>query len=183
MKAKSVYINWILFIVFLLLTGLFITWQVSNDIRMVSESIAMVFLCISLPARIYKLKIAQYALFFLLIILLFNVFDFSYTVVEGNVSTTYHSSRFNGIINPIVFIILIVYIIVNIDALVAFYQLLTKGSEKDQEEDKIKKIDFYYKKFSNCSDTELTGVFKMYNDYPDEAQIALKRIKSEKGIG
>jgi hypothetical protein len=182
MKAKSAYINWIIFIVFVLAAVLFITWQARNNLMMVNESVAMIFLCLSFPAKIYKLTLVQYILFFALIILMFNAIRFSYTVVVGNVSTTYHSSQFNGIINPIVFIILITYFVVNIDALIQLYQLIAKGSKKEQQNSENKKIDFYYKQFNSCSDEELTRIFKIYNDYPNEARIALTRIKSEKGI-
>jgi hypothetical protein len=183
MQAKSEYINWTLLVAFVLSTGLFIAWQARNDLRMINESAAMVFLCMSLPAKIYKLRIVQYILFFVLVIFLFNAIRFSYTVVEGSVSRTYHYSQFNGVINPIVFVILIVYSVVNIDALNHLYQIIIKGSETEQKDTENKKIEFYYNQFNSCSDEELTNIFKIYNDYPNEAKAALKRIKSEKGIG
>ena len=65
--------------------------------------------------------------------------------------------------------------------MIGLYQLLIRGSEKEQNEELSKKIEFYYNKFNGCSNSELVDIFKMYNEYPVEAQLALKRIKEEKG--
>lgn len=66
--------------------------------------------------------------------------------------------------------------------MIDLYHLVTRGSEKEQKEELSKEIEFYYNKFNDCSNIELVDIFKMYNDYPVGAQLALNRIRKEKGI-
>jgi hypothetical protein len=181
MRRKSTYINIGLLATSILLIGLFIRWQIADEFSMVNETLAMVLFAISLIFKLYKLKIGQYLIFILLLILLSNAIKFSYTIVNDGVSTTYYSASFNSLsINPIVFVVLILYMVVNGKFIWDLYNLLAHGSDKEQKEKQDKNIAFYYEKFKNYSTTEMNDIFKVYKDYPIEAQIALKRIKKEK---
>jgi len=182
LEMRYVYTYWSLFGAFILVLGWFISWQITDETFMINESFAMILLCISCPAKIYELKKVQYTLLVFLLMLLFSPLSFSHTIDDGNKSITYHSGRFNGVISPVVFLILVIYVMVNVGALIDLYQLVTKGSKKEQEDARNKNVTFYYEKFGGCSNIELADALKRYSDYPIEAQIALKRIKAEKGI-
>jgi hypothetical protein len=155
-------------------------WQIADEFAMVNETLAMILFAISLIFKMYRIKIGQYLIFIFLLILLFNVIKFSYTVVNGDVSTTYYSASFSSLsINPIVFVVLMLYMIVNRKVIVDLFQKLLHGSDKEQEEKQDKNVAFYYDKFNNYSSNELNDIFKMFYDYPVEAQIALKKIDKE----
>lgn len=170
-----------LFVLTGLLIGWFVWWQCANEAPMISETLAMFLFAVSIIFKAYNIKIGQYAILILLIILLFNLITFSYTVVNGDVSTTYYSANFSSFgFNPIVFFVLISYIICNRRFVAYAYKLLIHGSVKEQKEKDNKDITFYYNMFNNCSGNELNDAFNLYNDYPLSAQKALNKIKAER---
>ena len=80
------------------------------------------FLVSSFIARIYRVKVVQYISFCILLILLFNPLNYSYTVTKGDMSVTHHSTVVSFLsINPIILIVLILYILVNNGAVVESY--------------------------------------------------------------
>jgi hypothetical protein len=179
---KSRIVNWALFVISILLLVLFIQWQVADESILFNEAIAMLFFSVSIPLKIYRVRIGQYVIFAALLILLFSPLSYFYTITEGNTSITHRETKFNSLISPVTFVILILFTMVNYSAMFNLYQLLTKGSETEQEDKANIEVEFYYKKFSECSAVEFKESFKMFNDYPVEAQIALKRIKKEKEL-
>ena len=56
-----------------------------------------------------------------------------------------------------------------------------KGTQKEQEDKHNKMAFFYYEKFRICDAEELKGIYKNYKEYPEEAQVALKRLETESG--
>ena len=142
----------------------------------------MVLFCICFPLKIYDIKVGQYVILCVLSILLFSPLSCSYTTIEDNISTIHSEAKFNSFISPITFLVLLLFLAFNYKAMIDLYHLVTRGSEKEQKEELSKEIEFYYNKFNDCSNIELVDIFKMYNDYPVGAQLALNRIRKEKGI-
>jgi len=182
MKKKYLIANWILFIISILLLGLFIQWQVSNEFILFNETIAMFLVCASIPLKVYRLRIGQYLIFTALLILVFSPLSCAHTITDANGSITHHEAKFNSLISPITFVILIWFTVANFSAIFDLYRLLTKGSDKEQKASLAKEMEFYYNKFKDCSSAELGDIFEMYKDYPVGAQLVLKKIKEEKGI-
>lgn len=182
MSNRSAIINWILFAVIAISIILLIRWQAIAGEMFINETSALILLCLGFAFKIYKVRAATYIIFLILVVLLFQPITYSYTVSEGNASITHSSSRFDTLISPIVLLVLVCHIMFNYASMIDLYHLLVRGSEKEQREKREKVVDFYYNKFSTCSNIELEDIFKSYNEYPAEAQEALSRLKSEKGI-
>ncbi|MGY4538852.1 putative membrane protein [Mucilaginibacter sp. UYNi724] len=125
--------NWILFGAFALLLTLFIIWQISEQIFMINEVFALIILAVSPILNHYIFPKFQIVLLFVLLIPLFGFLQYSYSFVEANTTYTYHSGKFTGI-SPVVFIIMVIYIIVNISAIKKAFRLFRHGSDAEQTE-------------------------------------------------
>jgi len=177
MNKRSAYINTGLFVISILLIGLLIYWQISDETLLVSETIAMFLFSISIVFKRYNLVKAQYFLFVLLLILLFQTIHFTYTVTNDNTTTAYEESHSVGI-NPIILIILIAFLVVNRKLRRNFLY----GSDKEKKESFEKDVSFYYNKFNEISTDDLKDIFNMYKEYPKEAQVALLQIQREREL-
>jgi hypothetical protein len=177
MNKRAIYINVILFIISILLLSLIIYQQIDGGYLSITETLAMALLSLSFILKKYNFIKGQWLLFGLLVILLLQIIDFSYSIQNGNETITYHTSKFTDIsINPIVLIILFAFGVVNW----RIFGLLFYGSEKEREENFNKKVSFYYHKFKDESNEELEYFLSIYKEYPKEAQVALTKIKKEK---
>ena len=183
MQQRYLVINWLLFILFTTLLGFSIKSQVEDWSLFINEDTAVLLLCISFPLKIYNVKWGQYLILALLLVLLFNPLSCSYTTVEDNISTVRSEAKFTSLISPVTFLVLLLFLAFSYNAIIDLYHLVTRGSEKEQKEKLSKEIEFYYNKFNDCSNIELVDLFKMYNDYPIAAQLALNKIREEKRIG
>ena len=178
MNKRAIYINVTLFIVSIILLGLMIYWQITGGFLMASETLAIFLLSLSFVLKKYNLVIGQWLSFGLFLVLLFGIIDFSYTLHNGDSTITYHTIKFTSpSINPIVFLVLLAFAIVNW----RIFGWLFYGSKEEKQEDFNKKISFYYHKFKEEPQTELENIFSLYKEYPKEAQVALTKIKEERG--
>ncbi|WP_183575990.1 hypothetical protein HDF18_19050 [Mucilaginibacter sp. X5P1] len=183
MSKKDVYINTVLFLISVLLLGLLIYWQIVDEFLIITETVAVSLLSISFIFKRYGLKKIQYVLFVLLIILLFNLIDFSYTAHNGDTSTTYFTSKTVVFgIKPTVFLIILCFILVNNKQFSHSIKNILYGSSIEQNEKFDKGISFYYEKFNSYSDNDLKDIYNLYKDYPKEAQAALMKIKEERSL-
>jgi hypothetical protein len=182
MAKATKYVDIGILIISLFLLGLFVNWQIANNDFIINGTIALFLFSVSLIFKIFNFRKGQYPLFILLVILVFNI-KLSFQISNGDGSTTYYSESFPSLgFNPIVLLVLMVYIIVNLEVIAGLFKWLFHGSVKEQEQKKGINVNFYYDKFSRCSADELKGVLKMYNEYPEEAQIALEKIQQERNI-
>ena len=182
MARKYLIGNWLLFIIFSFLLILSINSQLKGEFVFLNESVAMLLFCLSFPLKICNVKLGQYLILIVLLILLFSPLSYSFTISDGDTSVTHSGAKYTSLISPITFFILILFLAFNYSAMKNLYQILTKGTDEEQKKVLSTEIEFYYNKFNGCSNRELVDIFKMYNDYPVGAQLALKRIKKEKGI-
>lgn len=113
---------------------------------------------------------------FMLLILLLGTFDIINFVIdpERNQQTeifgisAYHLPGFN----PLLALLLILYVLINFNTVKTF--ILNLFNKRDRDKDMM--IDFYHHKYFEYSTDELKDVFAAYDQYPLEAQIALKEI-------
>jgi len=182
MQRRYLISNWLFFIVFSFLLALSINSQLKDEFIFFNENIAMLLFCLSIPLKLYRIRVGQYLIFVALLILLFSPLSYYFTITDGDTSVTHNGAKSTSLISPITFLILILFLAFNYSAMIDLYQLLTKGSDKEQKEALAKEIEFYYNKFNACSDSEMVDIVKMYNDYPAGAKLALNRIRKDKGI-
>jgi hypothetical protein len=179
MKKSGKYIDIGILITSVFLLGLFVSWQIANNGFIINTTIALFLFSVSLVFKMLNFRRVQYVVFILLVILLFNI-KLSFQLSNGDGLTTYYSESFAMGFNPLVLCVLIGYIVINREVVGGLFKSLFHGSAKEQDEKKNKEVTFYYDKFSKCSSDELNGALKVYSEYPEEAQIALKRIQQER---
>jgi hypothetical protein len=177
---KSNYIGVLLIAFFTLVVSTFIVWQVANNLILINETFALLLLTGSIIAKWYKSEKTQLVIFFLLFIPLFDILSYSYTIEVGDTTTTYNSGKFDGLINPVVFLVFVFYLVMNASVIIKQFRFIFKGSVKEIEGKSKKEITFYYNKFNVLTSEELIDVFSLYDKYPIEAKIAIDMIKKEK---
>lgn len=180
MKNGWLYIRLLVPLVVIALTCLCLSWQIDNDMFMINETVSVALLLISLVFNDNRFRFLKYVIFCFLVPALFNITHFSYTTINGSTTETHHSGSISFLgINPIVLLIIPVFMIVNRKLFVKSWVRLRYGSEKEIKENAAKEIDFYYYKFKRYPADDLKDLFKLYKDYPKAAQIALDKIKQE----
>ena len=174
---------YILLITSLILIGLiFISWQVANNLMLINETFALILLTASVIGKWAKKERIQLIIFFFLCIPLFDLLSYSYTIVNGDTTTTYHSAKFNSLINPIVFVLFVVFLVINASAIIKQFRFFFKGSDVEIEEKDKREVAFYYDKFNTSTNEELEQLYKMYKSYPYTAQEALDQIRNEREL-
>ena len=135
---------------------------------------------------VFVIRTNNFFVLFLLILGVFNLLVFSASIFTfGVVRYIYKQDTiiipFPGI-NPLFLLIAFLYFLFNSKLLIAHYHNLKYGSKKDIELNLKNRIEFYYNKFNSYESENLKKVYNIYKDYPDEAQIALKRIHEERKL-
>ena len=148
----------------------------------INETFALFLLIGSIVVKWSKSTKAQFVILFLLLIPLFDILSYSYTIENGDRSITYSSGKFDSLINPLVFLVFIVYLIINISGVKKLFKFVLRGSDNEIEEREKKETTFYYDKFNSSTNKELGELYKMYKDYPYTAQVALDKIKGERNL-
>ena len=184
MDKPNRFVNIIIWLIFFLLAIQLFFWPITGVFLLtMNANIALVLGFVSLLLKFHKSKKGQYVIFISLVLLTFNIITFIPEIIQGDVSGTDILVKFGLLgIDPISFLLLIAYCIINIRTIAALLRTLFYVSEKEQEENENKNITFYYDKFNTCSSDELNNVLKMYKEYPEEAQIAIKRVQEERNV-
>jgi hypothetical protein len=115
-----------------------------------------------------------------LLVCLFNLITFTYTVDGGEYSSKSWLNIGHISFNPFTFLLLIIYGFIDRKYLTRFFKNVFYGSKEEQTDKRTKLINFYYNKFVNCTAEEFDKIFDDFEQYPFEAQIAMKKIKEEK---
>ena len=179
--GRSSYINWGLFVVSVVLIALSISGQLNSGFIFINSTLSMLIVAFSFLLKEYKLRRLQCVGFFLLFIPLFQLLNFSYSVTQGDTTETRYSGHFNGFgVDPLVFLLLILYLLINKAAIINVLGFGKLDTERDREEKYKRLMNFYYQKFEPYSDNEFIEILKRYDQYPAEAQSAIDKIKSER---
>lgn len=141
------------------------------------------FICwlLALLLRILNFRFNRYCVGCLIILGTLNILNFGIgtAVISFSVGNIYDVKADGLGLNPIILFILIVYCFVNKKVINVIISELWNGSAKEQEDARQKNINFYLKKFEHCSADELECLLKKLNDYPVEAQIAIKKLTEQ----
>ena len=180
MKEKSDFL-------FLGLLGLLIANTITQSIAFgyilsLNNYLGFVTWGLALVLRLGHFKRKRYALAFLLILGTLNVSNFGLGMMSMSFSIGHISNAPAEPIglNPIILLMLIGYYFVNMRSINRLLSNAIKGSEEERKVDHQKIVDFYLRKFNECDDSEFEKVYRNFNEYPPEAQTALKQIRQEK---
>jgi len=128
----------------------------------------------------------NYVVIILLILATIKIINFTIAVSSihiGNLDNNGDSLDYGypGL-DPLFFLIFLIYWIINRKAIRLIWDRLYHGSEKEQEDKFNIAVDFYYNKFNSYEADQLNDVLKMLKDYPAEAQYAIKKIHDERKV-
>jgi hypothetical protein len=131
---------------------------------------------IALVLRIVKPRLGRYAIAWLIALGTLNMLSFE--LVRTSVSFGFGSFSTIGI-NPQMLLILVAFYLINRKSINSKIAQTFKGSAEEQEAKRQKMVDFYTDKFKDLDKPEFEEIFNKIDSYPDEAQIALKQIRSQ----
>jgi len=77
---------------------------------------------------------------------------------------------------PIIFLILIIYYVVNRKSINRILSSFIRGTGAEQEDAFQKKVAGYLKNFENSTPSELDYMYKNIKEYPPEAQEAISMV-------
>ena len=135
--------------------------------------------------KIRKPEKYQFFVAYLLIFSTLNVISFTAESIAFGLSrlVEYKGIFFTMIsINPISFILVIIYFVGNSSILKQLYKKLFKPGDLEISDEYKKQVMFYYEKFNVLSIDEFEGIIKNLNDYPLEAQEAIKKIMDKRKV-
>ncbi|NEU06841.1 hypothetical protein GZH53_00820 [Flavihumibacter sp. R14] len=176
MKGKFDYI--FLGVLGLLLANAVIQSYLYQYLLSINNYLAVIAWVIALTLRLGTSRYRRQAIGWLLILGTLNVLSFTLgriTISIGNISDT-------GVeaisLNPIILAISIAYYLTNKTAVNRILTNVFQGTKDEQEKERDKQVHFYLNKFSECDSQELDTLLKNFDDYPPEAQTALKQIQT-----
>jgi len=178
-------------VVFLILLGLslcltFYRHFADGYVISINNILALILFVTGVFIKIKNSEKGKYVVLILLLLATLNIINFTIgvgTVHIGNLGSGDESLSyaFPGI-DPLFFLILLIYWIINKKAIRSIWDRIYHGSEKEQVDRISTGIDFYYNKFNAYNEEGLNDAFKMYKDYPVEAKEALKKIHQERNL-
>lgn len=155
----------------------------SGAVATINNYAAYLLLGLTIFFQIFRGGKFKWGVVLMLVLDTFGIINFSRIVVNSQIKPFVISiSNFSFEIdnlyystigfNFLFFIALLIYCYVNIDYIKSIL------GRSEQEADKM--VEFYYRKFSELPPDEYQDVKDFFDRYPGEAQIAIKRIESEK---
>ena len=165
--------------------GLFIIITIAqallqNLVLTINNYLAFIALPTALFLRFKLQKRKRFPLGIILLLSLFNIINFG-----GTISMTFGVNSSIPIetpsINPIILLIVIAYYLVNKKTIGITLSNFFKGTEEEKRKEFQNTVDLYFKKFNSFDEEELKKALENFNDYPDEAKIALRQIQSGNG--
>jgi hypothetical protein len=146
--------------------------------------LAAILLIYGIFLKVKRYDKSRFVVICLLALSTFGIINFVFATVAriGELPTnSFAFIQYPGI-DPITLLIFIIYCFVNRSFFWECYHLLFHGTGEAQKRESEKQIEFYYKKFSTIKNDDLERIFKIYNEYPVEAQMALKAIHEERRL-
>lgn len=147
----------------------------------INNYLAVIVYAVLVGLKVYSPSKGRYNVLILLVLSLFNLINFSAVVIN---STIYHLDSgwsVNGVgFNIIIFFFLFIYILLNKDFVTHTLRSLLVGSDKEIAAKKEKMVKFYYNKFKKESNEDFDIIYFNIQSYPDEAQIALEKLKEDR---
>ncbi|WP_429263586.1 hypothetical protein [Mucilaginibacter sp. 3215] len=149
----------------------------------INNYLAFLLYAIMVGLKFYSPIKGKYGVLILLGLSLVDIINFSAVVINAKIYHLDSGWSVNGLgFNIIAFILLIVYYFFNTDFVLYILRSLFVGSDKELADKKEKLVNFYYNKFREENNENFDSIFKNIETYPDEAQVALKKIKIEREV-
>jgi len=149
----------------------------------VNYNLILALLVLSFLLKRHGYRKAQIAIFFILLLFLCGLLNFKIEFDNSDLTQTSFSANIGSLsFDPVVFLLLLVYGLINKSAIKYFVSKAFYESDEEKSQKESIQTAFYYEKFTNSSNEELERCFKMYKEYPTEAQAALQRIKQERQL-
>jgi hypothetical protein len=180
-KGNNSYSSILATILLFILVGRVLFIDITENFAIsIDDILAVILLVFSMRLLVTQSTKGQYIVLGVLMISLINILQFN--IIIGGESHTTHTTLNIGALsfNAFTFLLLIFYCIINWKGVKVAIKVLFHGSESEQKEKREKLLVFYYDKFKNCTEDELSRAFGMFKEYPLEAQEALNKIKSER---
>jgi hypothetical protein len=158
-----------------------VIWDMfQGSIVTVNDFLALLLLLFSFQLVVYNSTFGQYLLLVLILICMTNAFEIHYQIGDVTYSSKTVFSLGAISFNPGSFLLLILYCLINRRNLINILSKIRFGSEEERINKQTKMIDFYYSQFKESNAEELEKALGFFKDYPEEAQIALKKIHQER---
>jgi hypothetical protein len=146
----------------------------------INSNIALILVLVSLVFKRYQIKRAQYVIFIILLLQAFNVFKFTLDIIGSYYSEKSVLMNIGSLsISPIPFVLLLAYGVINRKTLQELILNMLHGSDEERKDKRDKLERFYYDNFKMLTPKEFNDALLMFNDYPDEAKVALNKLKDE----
>jgi hypothetical protein len=179
MRKKSQYIDAaFLAVIAVIIINTLYTYFNSNFLLSLNNYLGFAVWLITLILIIAKPQWGKFMLWPLLLLSAFNILNFTIETNSKSFSFGIGGMALNlpGV-NLIFFTALLIYSLINRKTITLFFKKTFRPSEEELLKKQKTMTAFYFGKFVNYNSEEIEEVFKNYNDYPHEAQVALKQIK------
>ena len=95
----------------------------------------------------------------------------------------YNGLHYTGLsVNPVLLLILCLYIIVNYKVVSDLYKRLFTPTELESKLKFETEFSFYYDKFQTCDSTDFSIILKNYAEYTESAKAAIDKICIERDV-
>lgn len=151
----------------------------SGYVLSIHNYLAFILLAVALYFKISKSGKLRFSVALILFLATFNIISF--TISRDWFSINYSSGNIvysTPGINLYVVVFFMGYCFWNFD----YLKSLFTGSHEERKIEEEKMIDFYYNKFADSSFDEYKTVLSNIDSYPEEARIALERLKEERKV-
>jgi hypothetical protein len=156
---------------------------IGGSVLALNYNLILALLVLSFLFKRHGYRKVQVAIFFILLLFLCGLLNFTIEVDNSDLTQTSFSANIGSLsFDPIVFLLLLVYCLINKGAIKYFINRAFYETEEEKSDSESKQTAFYYDQFNTCTEEELERYFKMYKEYPIAAQSALKRIKQERQL-
>lgn len=164
-----------------LIVSTLIISQLYGHLLSINNYLAFIAWPIALFLRFKVYKGRRYPLGIILLLSLFNIINFGIGTISMKFGINSSVPIETPGINPIILLLIIVYYLINKKRIKSILGDFFKGTDEERREEFQKMVNFYVHKFESCDDDELKRILENFNDYPDEAKVALRQIQAVKG--
>ena len=178
MKKRHDYLTLsLVFVLFIIIVREFYLDFVDRNSVSLDDILAFLLLIFGVRLIFTRLKTGQYIVLFLILLSLGGLITGFIILDDSHYSSGRSSVQIGTLLsfNPFAFLLLIFYCLINREGLKNTF----RGSENERGEAVQKKIHFYYNMFNSVTKNEFDEAFRKLDEYPEEAKVALNRIRNE----
>lgn len=174
MKAKIDYA--FLSLLGILLVISIVTVPTSEYVLNITNYLGIIAWSFVLVIRIIKPRLGRYFVACLILLTTLNLISFELIRTSASIG---FGSLSTPSVNPGAFLLLFVYYLINQESINNKIKQTFNGSVEEREVKRQKMIVFYMNKFEGLTPEEFETIYTNFKDYPVEAQVALKQLRSK----